>query len=205
MAGRIVGQPLEVKNAEMERFVYTVSHELRTPLVTVKGYTDLLRRDVERNEERHVETDLTFIENAVTSMGLLLADTLALSRTGRLMNPPEALSFGVLIRDALAHLTDQITLSGVEVSVAADFPTMHVDRMRAVEALVNLIENSIKFMGDQPYPKIEIGYRLDGEETVFFVKDNGMGLDKSQHEKIFELFYRVWTRAVRAPVRVSQS
>ncbi|MBN1762007.1 MAG: PAS domain S-box protein [Methanomicrobia archaeon] len=182
---------LEMRNVEMERFVYTISHELRTPLVTLQGYADLLREDVERNEERHVETDLTFIENAVTSMGLLLEDTLALSRTGRVLNPPEDVPFGVLIRDALARLTDQIKLSGVEISVAENFPIGHVDRMRAVEVLVNLIENGINFMGDQPYPKIEIGYRLDGEETVFFVKDNGMGLDKSQHEKVFELFYKV--------------
>ncbi|MBN1763169.1 MAG: response regulator [Methanomicrobia archaeon] len=182
---------LELKNAEMVRFVYTISHELRTPLVTLQGYTDLLRRDIERNEQRQVETDLAFIENAVTSMGRLLEDTLELSRTGRVMNPPEDVPFGVLIRDALAHLADQIKLSGVEVSVAAGFPTVHVDRMQVEEVLVNLIENGIKFMGDQPHPKIEIGSRTEDKETVFFVKDNGTGLDESQLEKVFELFYKV--------------
>jgi signal transduction histidine kinase len=94
-------------------------------------------------------------------------------------------------RDALEQTAEQIKSSGVEVSVAEDLPTVHVDRMRIAEVLVNLIGNSIRYRGEQPHPKIEIGYRLDGKETVFFVKDNGMGLDKSQHEKVFELFYRV--------------
>jgi signal transduction histidine kinase len=59
--------------------------------------------------------------------------------------------------------------------------------------LVNLITNSIRYRGDQPSPKIDFGYRLEDEskETVFFVKDNGIGIEKSQHEKVFELFYRL--------------
>ena len=107
------------------------------------------------------------------------------------MKPPEVVPFNALVRDALAQLEVQIKLNGVEVCVAADFPTVHVDRMRIGEVLMNLIENSIKFMGDQPNPKIEVGYRLDGEETVFFVTDNGIGLDENQLEKVFELFYKI--------------
>ena len=63
--------------------------------------------------------------------------------------------------------------------------------MRIVEVLVNLIDNSIRYMGDQPRPRIEIGYRLDENQTVFIVRDNGMGIDPSQHEKVFGLFYKV--------------
>jgi signal transduction histidine kinase len=75
--------------------------------------------------------------------------------------------------------------------VAEDFPTVHVDRMRIVEVLVNLVTNSITYMGEQPRPKINIGYRVDEEEPVFFVRDNGIGIDPSQHEKVFELFYQI--------------
>jgi PAS domain S-box-containing protein len=182
---------LEQRNAEMERFAYTISHELRTPLVTVESYTDLLQRDLERLEREKVVSDLRFIQNAVTSMARLLEDTLELSRTGRVMNLPEDVPFSALVRDALVQLTEQLKWIGIDVAVAEDLPTVHVDRMRLVEVLVNLVENSIKFMGDQTRPRIEIGSRKEGEETVFYVKDNGIGLDKSQHEKVFELFYKV--------------
>lgn len=68
---------------------------------------------------------------------------------------------------------------------------MHVDKMRIVEVLVNLIANSINYRGDEPHPKIEIGHRSEDGETVFFVQDNGIGIDKSEHENVFDLFYQV--------------
>jgi signal transduction histidine kinase len=63
--------------------------------------------------------------------------------------------------------------------------------MRIIEVLVNLIENSLKYMGLQANPEIEIGQRIDGKDRIFFVRDNGIGMDPSQHDKVFELFYKV--------------
>jgi len=182
---------LEAKNAEMERFTYTVSHDLRSPLVTIQGFADMLQEDLARNDIKKVEDDLKSIKNGATKMEHLLNDTLELSRIGRVANPSEDVPFGELAQEALKETSAKIKSSGVEVSVADAFPTVHVDRMRIVEVLVNLIENSINYMGDNPFPKIEIGYRADGEEVVFFVRDNGIGIEPSQHEKVFELFYKV--------------
>jgi signal transduction histidine kinase len=183
---------LKAKSAELERFTYTVSHDLRSPLVTIQGFAEMLRKDLERNEVEKAEGDLKYIENAATSMDKLLADTLQLSRIGRVVNPPEDVPFGDVVEDALEQTAEQIKSSGVEITVAEDFPTVHVDRMRIAEVLVNLIVNSINYMGEeQPRPKIEIGHRIDSGESVFFVRDNGIGIDPGQHEKVFDLFYRV--------------
>jgi signal transduction histidine kinase len=108
-----------------------------------------------------------------------------------MVNPPEDVPFGEIVQEALEQTAQQIKSSEVEVSVPEDFTTVHVDRMRIVEVIVNLVTNSINYMGEQPHPKIDIGYRVDGEEPVFLVRDNGIGIDKSQHEKVFELFYTV--------------
>ena len=70
-------------------------------------------------------------------------------------------------------------------------PVVHVDRMRITEILVNLIENSLKYIGLQTNPEIEIGQRIDGKDRIFFVRDNGIGIDPSQYDKVFELFYKV--------------
>ncbi|MEA1998614.1 MAG: ATP-binding protein, partial [Euryarchaeota archaeon] len=131
------------------------------------------------------------IENAVTLMDKMLSDTLQLSRVGRVVNPPEDVPFGELIEKALEQTEEKIKSRKIKISVIEDFPTVLVDRMRMVEVLVNLITNSINYMGEQPHPKIEIGHRLEGEETVFFVRDNGIGIEPSKHEKVFELFYRI--------------
>ena len=182
---------LEAKNTELERFTYTVSHDLRSPLVTIQGFAEVLRKDLEQNEIEKVKSNLKYIESSATKMDRLLTDTLQLSRIGRMGNPPEDVPFGEIVQEARVQTTVQIKSSGVEVSVAEDFHTVHVDQMRIVEVLVNLITNSINYMGEQSYPKIDIGYRTDDGETVFFVRDNGIGIDESQHEKVFELFYTV--------------
>jgi len=150
-----------------------------------------------QHEKVKMKGDLRYIENGTAKMEHLLNDTLQLSRVGRMVNPPEDVPFGEIVQEALEQTTEQIKSSGVEVSVAEDFPTVHVDRMRIAEVLVNLITNSINYMGEQPRPKIDIGYRTDDRETVFFVRDNGIGINKSQHEKVFELFYTI---ASPAPV-----
>jgi signal transduction histidine kinase len=186
-------EELEAKNEELEKFTYTVSHDLKAPLFTIQGFAGILRRHIERNEMEKVEKDLKQIEDGVTMMDRLLTDTLELSRIGRVANPPEDVPFGEIVQEALEQTTEQIKSSGVEVSVAEDFPTVHVDRMRMVEVLVNLITNSINYRGEHPHPKIDIGHRLDPDsnETVFFVRDNGIGIDPSRHEKVFTLFYQV--------------
>jgi PAS domain S-box-containing protein len=184
---------LEAKNRELGHFTYTVSHDLRSPLVTVQGFVDIVQEDLKRNEVEKAKDNLTFIENAATKMDRLLRDTLQLSRIGRITNPPEEVPFGEIVAEALEQTAEQIKSSGVEISVAEDFPTVHVDRMRIVEVLVNLITNSINYRGEESTPKIEVGHRDAGEESVLFVQDNGIGIDPSQHEKVFDLFYQVNT------------
>ncbi|MDI9616908.1 MAG: HAMP domain-containing sensor histidine kinase [Methanothrix sp.] len=184
---------LEARTSEMERFIYTVSHDLRSPLITVSGFLGFLRDDIEKGAWDKVRKDLEIIESSITKMDRLLQDTLELSRIGRMMNPPEDVPFYDIVKEALEQTSERIRSRGVSVSVAEDMPVVHVDRMRAVEALVNLIENSAKYMGDQSDPRIEIGCMRDGE-TVFYVRDNGIGIDPKNHQRIFELFYKVDNR-----------
>ena len=70
-------------------------------------------------------------------------------------------------------------------------PVVLGDRVRLLQVYQNLIGNAVKFMGDQAAPRVEIGLRQDGTETVFFVRDNGRGIDPEYHDKIFGLFERL--------------
>ena len=184
-------EELARKNTEMERFVYTVSHDLRTPLISMSGFLGFLKADAEKGDMKRMDEDLRIVSDAVTKMDKLLLDTLELSRIGRIINPPEDVPFAEIVSEALAQSSAKMSSKNVKVTVEEDLPIVQVDRMRLVEVLVNLLENSVKYMGDQPQPEIEIGKRLDGENTVFFVRDNGIGIDPSQHDKVFELFYKV--------------
>ncbi len=178
---------LEAQNTQLERFAYAVSHDLKTPLITIKGHLGALSEDVRTGNTEFVEQDMGFISNAADQMGALLQDVLDLSRIGRLVNPPSDLSLVELVRESLQFLPKE-ALEPIQVDISPDLPMVYGDRERLLEVLQNLIENAAKYMGNQREPRIEIGRRVDGQDQVFFVRDNGIGIESCYHEKIFSLF-----------------
>jgi len=182
---------LEQKNAELERFTYTVSHDLRSPLITIHGFTGLLESDIAGNNATAIAHDLDRINAAATKMEELLHDLLNLSRIGRVVNPPEKISFTVLAQEAVDLLAGVISERKVQVIVDPDMPVVTVDPARVREAIMNLIENAVKFMGDQQYPEIRIGIEYNNNRPVFFVRDNGIGIDQKYFGKLFHLFEKL--------------
>lgn len=179
---------LESQNAELERFTYTVSHDLKSPLITLKGFMGLLEQDIEDGDADAIGKDLQQMAGAADRMARLLSELLELSRVGRLVNPPEEVALGQLVDEAMALVAGQIIQRQVEVEVRSNLPTVFGDRPRLIELLQNLIDNAVKYMGDQPRPHIVVGARIDGDETVCYVCDNGIGIDPQYREKIFGLF-----------------
>jgi two-component system, LuxR family, sensor kinase FixL len=182
---------LEMKNAEMERFTYTVSHDLKSPLITIRGFLGHLEKDMAAGNEKRVKEDIGHIQVAVVRMQTLLDELLTLSRVGRISNPRKEIDMGELAREAAAQVGGRIAEGKVEVVIAPDLPTVEADSPRIYEVLQNLVDNAVKFMGDQPHPRVEIGVQHGGEETIFFVRDNGIGIDPRYHQKIFGLFERL--------------
>jgi len=179
---------LEAKNTELEQFTYTVSHDLKSPLITINGFLGMLEDDLAAGDADRIQSDLNYIRNAVTKMDTLIKNLLELSRIGRMVNPAVALELEELVQEALNLLAGQIAGRGVQVDLGPDLPVVYGDRSRLVEVMQNLIDNAIKFMGDQPKPRIEIGARQEAEKVVCYVRDNGIGIAPDDHEKVFNLF-----------------
>jgi len=182
---------LAAKNAELERFNYTVSHDLKTPLVTIRGFAGLAGTDLVAGRNEAVRKDLGRIVAAADKMHRLLDDLLELSRIGRVVHPPEDVALGGLVREALELLKSQLERKSLAVEVAPDLPMVRADRRRLLEVLQNLIENAAKFTGTQRRPRIEIGWRMDGAERVFYVRDNGQGIEPRFLERVFGLFEKL--------------
>ncbi|MBT8435354.1 MAG: hypothetical protein KJN95_11845, partial [Gammaproteobacteria bacterium] len=185
---------LQGQNAELERFNYTVSHDLKAPLVTIKGFLGLLQKDINAQDTEAIERDAGQIADAADKMGQLLEELLELSRIGRQINAPENLDLNQLVQEALARVAIQIEEQNVEVRIAPDMPTVLGDPGRLLEVFQNLVDNSIKFMGSQPAPRIEIGAHRDNGEVHCFVRDNGIGIASEYQGRVFELFERLDTR-----------
>lgn len=182
---------LETKNAELERFTYTVSHDLKSPLITISGYLNFLEKDAHSGEMQRFDKDTQRIREAVIKMQALLNDLLELSRVGQLMNPPEQVSFEKIVYDALSLMDTAVQKRNIKITIQENMPDVYVDKDRIVEVIQNLIDNAVKFMGKQPSPHIEIGSINKNDEIIFFIKDNGIGIDSSHHERIFGLFNKL--------------
>ncbi len=187
-------EELEAKNAELERFTYTVSHDLKSPLVTIVGFLGYLEKDARQGNIEKLERDINRIQQAAEKMQALLKDLLELSRIGRLMNPPIEMPFREIVQEALDLTHGQIETSSAIIEIQDTGTKIHGDRIRLVEVLQNLIDNAIKFRDAHTIPRIQIGdFKSEKDETVFFVKDNGIGINPEYHEKIFGLFNKLNT------------
>ena len=148
----------------------------------------MLKKDLREGKEDKVTSDLQRIENAADKMHSLLADLLELSRVGRIMNLPEEVHLAHVVSEAIETLDARLRSKNVVIHCALDFPTVYGDRIRLREVFENLIDNAAKYTGDRPDPMIEIGTRIDEDEIVFFVKDNGIGIEPQFQKRIFGLF-----------------
>ncbi len=181
-------QELEFKNAELERFTYTVSHDLKSPIITIKGFLGMLEKDLAAGRADRAADDMRRISGAARKMHSLLEELLELSRIGRLENPYELIPFGDLVRESAEIVSGRLAEKNVSLRIDPDLPDVYGDPPRLREVLENLIDNAAKFMNDRADPEIRVGRRdMDGE-TVFFVADNGAGIDARYRDKVFGLF-----------------
>jgi PAS domain S-box-containing protein len=187
---RLIGE-LRARNSEMEQFAYTVSHDLKSPLVTINGFLGMLQRDLAEGNMESTGADMERIGSAATKMMRLLNDLLELSRVGRVTSPWHEVSLGEIVQESLELLSGAIRARKVEVVVSGVLPSVVGDRLRLGQVVQNLVENAVKYMGDQPEPLIEIGTRLDPTRHICFVRDNGIGIEPAHAERVFGLFEKL--------------
>jgi PAS domain S-box-containing protein len=179
-------------NAELERFAYVASHDLQEPLRMVTSYLQLLER---RYKERLDSDALEFINYAVDGsnrMKTLINDLLAYSRVGSRgidLTPTDC-------ETALANVLNnlQIAIEETNANISHDvLPQVMGDAGQIAQLFQNIIGNAIKFRGDKP-PHIHIGVQKDGDDWLFSITDNGIGLEPQYFERVFIIFQRLHSR-----------
>jgi signal transduction histidine kinase len=117
---------------------------------------------------------------------------LNLSRIGRLVEKKTTFSLRLPVKDAIKTLRPQIEARSIVMSVQEDLPVVNAERKRIGQVVDNLLANAVKYMGkDNPDPRIDVGFEVRDGETVFFVRDNGIGIEEKFFDKIFQIFQRL--------------
>ncbi|MHB1712664.1 MAG: sensor histidine kinase, partial [Acidimicrobiales bacterium] len=171
----------------LRQFLADASHELRTPLTSIRGYAELLRKDV-LSDEQSQERALARIESEAGRMGVLVEDLLTLARMGEGPEPArERVDMVPVILDAV---TDARTLDGSrEITVSAPAPVpVSGDEQRIGQVIHNLLANALTHT--PPGTPVHVVATCEGRRAVLQVRDFGPGMDAEQAERVFDRFYR---------------
>jgi PAS domain S-box-containing protein len=184
-------QRVAERTEQLEAFSYSVSHDLRAPLRHVIGFVQLLHQDagptLSEKSLRHLKT----ISRSAKRMGDLIDELLAFSRIGRAEMKKTKVNLDELVRETLGDFQAETKDRKIVWAIAA-LPIVWADRALLRLVWVNLISNAIKFTGDRPEARIEIGLAPAGSgETVISIRDNGAGFDPKYMGKLFGVFQRL--------------
>lgn len=182
---------LETQGAQMERFTYSLAHELRSPLVTIRGFLGLLAKDVESGDRARIHRDLERIQAATEVMQESLDQLLDLASIGRSSETLDDVELCALAAEARERIEGLLERHGATITIDGPLQRVRGDRHRLVEIYGQLFDNALKFSVDGVDPVIHVGRRFDGDQAVLFVRDNGIGIERRFHRKVFDLFERL--------------
>jgi two-component system, chemotaxis family, sensor kinase Cph1 len=185
-----LSERLRLINRELEAFSYSVSHDLRAPFRHIVGYAQLLKKHVATAlDDRGSHYIETIIESAI-SAGRLVDDLLSFSQMGRATITPVAFSMADLIGDAVKRFSVSTPGRTIEWHIGS-LPIIHADPSMMKLVVQNLVDNAIKFTRNKNPAEISISHRIDGDDDVFAVRDNGSGFDQAYVHKLFGVFQRL--------------
>jgi PAS domain S-box-containing protein len=184
---------LRRSNIELQQFAYVASHDLQEPLRMVISYLDLLENRYENKVlDEKAKGYMHFAVDGARRMSTMIDDLLAYSRVGSRAEPKSPVDMNGVFAIVLKDLNVAINESGAIVT-SDPLSTVMADKAQMVLLLENLISNAIKFHGESR-PRVEVSSIDFGNYLVFYVRDNGIGVDPKFADKLFKMFSRLHTR-----------
>jgi len=182
-------QQLEYTNRELESFSYSVSHDLRAPLRILNGYTQMIEEDYKQSLAVDALDLFAKIRRNAIRMEVLIDDLLEFSKLGR----KEVKKSSINTKDLVLSILSEIgTTSKNNATInISELPICFADYSLLKQVLINLISNALKYSSKKEKQQVDIGYYIDNNETIYFVKDNGAGFDMKYADRLFGAFQRL--------------
>jgi PAS domain S-box-containing protein len=186
-----LSEELARSNADLKDFAYVASHDLKKPLQSIEGFVKLLRRRYRGKLDAKADEFIEYIGSSVKRMQMLIKDLLEYSQLGakgkgKKFKPTDCSG---VVEKAVGNLQAAIEESNAVVTYD-ELPAVMIDTLQMMSLFQNLIDNAIKFRGKKA-PRIHISAERKGDEWVFSIRDNGIGIDPKDVERIFEMFQRL--------------
>jgi signal transduction histidine kinase len=182
---------LNAKTRELESFAYSVAHDLKAPLRGIDGYSRVLLDDYSQKLDDSGRSFLQTIQNSTDEMNHLIDDLLAYSRIERREIRPARVELKPIVRALIEEKRRDTTTQHIDFVVDLNGVTVLADATGLNQSVRNYLDNAIKFSSRATQPRVEIGSRESERSCVLWIKDNGIGFDMKDHDRIFDLFQRL--------------
>jgi light-regulated signal transduction histidine kinase (bacteriophytochrome) len=185
-----LNRELAQSNIELDSFAYVASHDLKEPVRGIHNYSVLLQQSAQDRLSETEKARLDTILRLTVRMDDLIESLLQYSRVGRVDMALRPVDLNQVVREALDLLGPRIAETAATIQVG-ELPTVVCDRVRIREVFFNLILNALKY-NDRKEKRVEVGFlEMEG---IFFVRDNGIGIEAENFEDIFRIFKRLHGR-----------
>jgi light-regulated signal transduction histidine kinase (bacteriophytochrome) len=183
-------EALKTTNAELQHFAYALTHDLQEPLRMVVNFTELLGREYAGKLGEGADTFISYsVEGALRIEALLKALLAYWEITDREQDSFASIDSGAVLAKALLNLQVAIAENGAMVT-SGPLPTVVAEEVLLTQLFQNLISNSIKYRGKE-VPRIQVSAEKDAEGWIFAVRDNGIGIDPHDADRVFGMFKRL--------------
>jgi len=189
---KVIGRTAQLllANKELEAFSYSASHDLRTPLRAMDGFANILLEDYSTFLDEEAKRMLHIIIDNTNRMGHLIDDLLSFSRLGRQEMECSAIDMHQMACSVYQELVPEPEHAKIELHIQ-NIPVAYGDPSMMRQLWMNLIGNAIKFSSRKLNCTVEVGCRTEGNENIFYVKDNGEGFDMIHSSNLFAVFKRL--------------
>ncbi len=183
-------QKLKRSNKELEEFAHVVSHDLKTPLRSIGSFIQVLDRKLRGQIGKQEQTYMNFVVSGVQKMEEIIKDLLDMSTINAQSLDKSWIKVAKVLEDLEKEMVDTIRSKNAVIQYSDKLPEVYFNKTSIKQLFQNLIVNGIKY-NESEQPIVEIGVEVEGTITMFFVKDNGIGIKEEYHGKIFNMFTRL--------------
>ncbi len=186
---------LKRSNTELEQFAYAVSHDMRQPLRMVSSYLSLIESALAGQLNEETQQCLDFAVDGAKRMDAMILSLLDYSRIGRRFEAKTRISSKASLDEALAFLNPELGACGGDIKVTGDWPELFASSDELTRLLQNLIGNALKYHQENQAPQVHVHGMASAESLRVEVRDQGIGIDPSQRDRLFKVFSRLQVRS----------
>ncbi len=191
MAQQLLDEKLPTKDREFNELINILSTDFKSSVISAKSFFDLIDIDIKKGNIDKLDYDMKLISKTLENINDFLDDISILYNQQELENYSSEIRVERVVKEAINLLSGKIDEKDIEIIIAPNLPKANGNRLDLLYIVQSLLDNAIKFIGESRKPRVEVGIIKKDKEDILYIRDNGIGIDIKDQQKIFNLFVKL--------------